>query len=70
MAWFIILAPNNASKFSLAALTLPGRVMMRVFPMVPATGLESAARVVYLIDNVSIRCTSPEASRSSIGLIA
>jgi len=43
-------AVKSASRFSLTALTLPGRVVMSVFPIVPATGRERAAKGVWVRD--------------------
>ena len=61
---------SNASKFSLTALTLPGRVTMRVSLIVPATGLDRAAKGVCVKDVDIIRCTRPGAFFSMRGEIA
>src|ERR1700685_1030039 len=55
---------SNASRFSLTALTLPGRVTTSVFLIVPATGLDKAAKGVCFKDVDIMRCTRPGASRS------
>lgn len=62
--------PSNASRFSLTAFTLPGRVTTSVSPTVPATGRASAASGVFCSDAAIMRCTSPGASRSMRGRIA
>jgi len=58
---------NRASRFSFTALTLPGRVTTRVFPMVPATGRESDASRVCFKEEDRIRWINPGAWRSISG---
>jgi len=45
----------KASRFSFTAFTLPGKVVTSVFPIVPATGRESAASGVYFRDVDNMR---------------
>lgn len=64
-AWAKTPSANKASKFSLTAFTLPGRVMMIVFLIVPATGRDKAANGVRFREEDRMRCTKPGASRSN-----
>jgi len=61
---------NKASRFSFTAFTLPGSVVIKVFLIVPATGLESAAKGVCLRDEEIMRWTRPGAGRSMSGVMA
>lgn len=54
----------------MTALTLPGRVIIRVFLYVPATGRERDANGVCLSDELRRRCTNPGAWRSRSELTA
>jgi hypothetical protein len=63
-------AVNKASRFSLTALTLPGSVVTKVLPIVPAIGLDSAAIGVCLREDEIIKWTKPGASRVIKGEIA
>lgn len=59
-----------ASRFSLHAFGLPGRVMMIVLFLMPVTGRDKAANGVIEIDEDSKRCVMPGVLRVNNGSIA
>jgi hypothetical protein len=59
-----------ASRFSLHAFGLPGRVMMIVLFLMPVTGRDKAANEVIEIDEDSKRCVMPGVLRVNNGSIA
>ena len=62
--------PMMAERFSFAAFSEPGRLMMRLVPLVPATARESMARGVTLRLSTHIATGIARISRSSTASVA